>query len=88
MIYGQVKVILFGSRARGDDRPNSDYDLLIISKAFEHIRFYDRQVQVLKLLPRDIEVDVICLTPEEFSKRSKTLSIIGEAAREGIELTA
>lgn len=26
------KVILFGSRARGDDNPNSDLDLLIIQK--------------------------------------------------------
>ena len=26
------KIILFGSRARGDNRPDSDYDLLIIKK--------------------------------------------------------
>ncbi len=25
-----TRVILFGSRARGDDRPDSDYDLLIV----------------------------------------------------------
>ncbi|MGI0482349.1 nucleotidyltransferase domain-containing protein [Geminocystis sp. CENA526] len=26
------KIILFGSRARGDDRPDSDYDILIVLK--------------------------------------------------------
>ena len=85
---GRARVILFGSRARGDAHPNSDYDLLIICSAFSGVRFYDRQVRIYQLLPRNIDVDVICLTPEEFKARSKSLSIIAEAAREGIELTA
>ena len=85
---GRARVILFGSRARGDARPNSDYDLLIISHAFSGVRFYERPVRIYQLLPRNIDVDLICLTPEEFKARSKSLSIIGEAAREGVELTA
>ncbi len=85
---GPSKVILFGSRARGDARPQSDFDLLVISEAFSGVRFNDRHVRVYRLLPRTVEFDVICLTPEEFERRSKTLSIIGEAAREGVELTA
>jgi len=29
------KVILFGSRARGDARPNSDFDVLVIKESTE-----------------------------------------------------
>ena len=32
------KVILFGSRARGDNRQDSDYDLLIIKKRLKNAR--------------------------------------------------
>lgn len=31
-----MKVVLFGSRARGDHNPNSDYDIAIFSNAMEH----------------------------------------------------
>ena len=86
--FGPAQVILFGSRARGDAHPNSDYDLIVVSVAFKCIRFYDRHVRIYTLLPWNIDVDVICLTPEEFEARSKSLSIIAEAAREGVELTA
>ncbi len=29
--YGMIRVYLFGSRARGDNRPDSDYDLCVIA---------------------------------------------------------
>lgn len=35
--YGNInRVILFGSRARGDNTPNSDYDIAIFSNSMEH----------------------------------------------------
>jgi len=61
------KVILFGSRARGDYRKISDVDLIIVSKDFENRPYYTRS-QKLYLLwdyPSDIEIDIICLTPKE-----------------------
>ena len=43
--HGVEKVWLFGSRARGDARPDSDYDFLIskgrIRTLFEHMDFVD-----------------------------------------------
>ena len=32
------KVILFGSRARGEELPDSDYDILVLKKGVKHTR--------------------------------------------------
>lgn len=82
------KVILFGSRARGKFRRNSDVDLLIISNDFENVPFYQRAPRFYLLweYPNDIEIDILCLTPEEFLLKSRQVSIIREVAKEGIEI--
>lgn len=58
------KVVLFGSRARGDARPNSDYDFLVIQETTEppHKRS-GRLYTVLAEFPA--EVEVLVYTPEE-----------------------
>ena len=46
------KIILFGSRAKGNSKPWSDYDLCIVSKQFGKNRFLER-VKLMKLIPRE-----------------------------------
>jgi len=70
--YAPQKVILFGSYAYGEPRPDSDIDLLIIKETPE--RFIDRWVTVRRLLSdpkRTIPLETITLTPQEVSKRLK-----------------
>ncbi len=87
--YKDVRVILFGSRARGDAREWSDYDVLLISPSFRTMKFYDRLVDAGRhMWGTGLDIDMICLTPDEFEKRRNEVSIIGVAAREGVELTA
>ena len=68
-IAGQVhpeKIILFGSRARGEAGPDSDIDLLIIMPT-EH-RGED-ELRIRRLLSRfkvPVDIDVIVRTPEEY----------------------
>ena len=73
LIVGQFqphRIYLFGSRARGDDRPDSDVDLLIVlpivgsrhSKRVE-IRLALHHVRI----PKDIAV----VTPEEYARYYK-----------------
>lgn len=81
--FSPCKIILFGSRARGDWLMESDYDILIVSDAFQDMDFRERIIEVYKLLDQPLNVDVICLTPGEFERRKDELSIIGKAAREG-----
>lgn len=81
--FNPEKILLFGSRARGDNLRESDYDILIISKAFEELNFRERIIEVYKLVIEPLNVEVICLTPDEFNERKNELSIVGVAAREG-----
>ena len=83
--YSPEKILLFGSRARGDHLKESDVDILVISKKFEGVEFMKR-MQELYNWNKSVNLDSIGLTPEEFRKRKDELSIIGSAAREGIEI--
>jgi predicted nucleotidyltransferase len=68
--YSPQKVILFGSYAYGEPRPDSDIDLLVIKETPE--RFIDRWVTVRRLLSdptRTRPLEVIVLTPLEVSNR-------------------
>ena len=83
VLHPQV-VILFGSRARGDHRPDSDYDLLVVSNRFRGVRWVQRAALVTVLWDLPLDVEPICLTPAEFRRRRNEISIIGEAVREGV----
>lgn len=68
--YAPQKVILFGSRARGTARPDSDIDLLVIKETSE--RFIDRWVRVRQVLSdpeRRIPLETMVLTPQEVAQR-------------------
>ena len=78
---------MFGSRARGDNFNDSDYDIIIVSPDFANILFTQRIAKMYdfwKHYPLDIEP--ICYTPEEFEKKKKQIGIIRTAAEEGIEI--
>jgi len=77
------KIILFGSRARGDARPNSDFDVLVIKESDEPR--YRRDVPLyVALAGFDVPVDVMVYTPEEIREWSEVpLAFITTAVREG-----
>ena len=68
------QTILFGSRARGDHRPDSDIDVLIIKDPsppedwLEDLRDRARTLQMSEL-PEASGIDVICMTAKEFDTR-------------------
>jgi predicted nucleotidyltransferase len=77
------KIILFGSRARGDARPDSDIDLLVIQESTEP--GYRRDAALyLALAGLNAPVDVMTYTPEEIRDWSEVpLAFITTAVREG-----
>ena len=70
--YAPLGIVLFGSRAEGRARPDSDIDLLIIMDlpAPKHPIDRIREVQLLLRDARNgIPLDVIVSTPQEFERR-------------------
>lgn len=87
--YGPEHIILFGSRARGHARRDSDFDLIIVSRAFEGVHLHDRAVSMYGLVgDSNAFFDFICLTPVEYKKaRSNRWSgVVYVGAREGKDL--
>ena len=77
------KVILFGSRARGNARPDSDFDLLVIKNSEEP--GYRRDAALyLALAGLNAPVDVMVYTPEEVREWSAVpQAFVTTAVREG-----
>jgi uncharacterized protein len=64
------KIILFGSYAYGNPRPDSDVDLLVIMKT--KAKEIDRYVAVSNLLyPRQFPVDILVKTPTEMKAEAR-----------------
>ncbi len=83
-----VKIILFGSRARGDAREDSDYDILVVvregvgwRRTYKlRSRLYARLYELLCH-----EVDIVIVDEERLRKRRKLWGSLEYAAeREGI----
>jgi predicted nucleotidyltransferase len=80
------KIILFGSRARGDARPDSDYDLLLVepSSLPRHRRAARYRRALIGLAPGK---DILMWTPEEVVEWSEVPNaFITAALKEGIVL--
>lgn len=84
--FSPVDVILFGSRATGDEWKRSDYDFIIVSRAFEGMHWLDRIAQVVNLWEPLVDIDVLPYTPEEFERMKEESSVVRHAVREGKRL--
>jgi len=81
--FNPLRVILFGSHARGDARPESDIDLLVVLTQVANKRL--AAVAIRRTLA-DLPVckDVVVTTPEEIARRGDLIgTILRPALREG-----
>jgi len=81
--FDPERIILFGSHARGDARPDSDVDLLVVLP-FSGSK-QEKQLEI-RLALKGIRVpkDIVVTTPEDFRWRKEVPGTIERpAAREG-----
>jgi predicted nucleotidyltransferase len=82
------KIVLFGSRARGDHRPNSDIDLLVIEDSL--LPRHRRSIPLyaaLADLPLEVDTEVVVYTPAEVKEwSSASAAFVTTALREGMVL--
>lgn len=82
------RMILFGSRARGHARPDSDVDLLLVSPAFEGLSAGKRAAPLYRAWDADLAVDFLCYSPAEFERLRGQVSLVRIALEEGVEVAA
>lgn len=79
-------LILFGSRATGQEDESSDYDLIVVSPDFDGVPFLDRGQLLLPLREKEVSYDFLCYTPAEFETLSSQATMVRDAARTGVRL--
>ena len=84
--YGIQRMILFGSRARGRARKDSDVDLLLVSPRFRRKNAVDRASPLYLEWDLPYAVDFLCYTPEEYRRLSRRVTLVREAVREGVAI--
>lgn len=81
--FDPVKVILFGSHARGEAREDSDVDLLVILSSVESNRMDAIRIRRL-LADMPVSKDIVVSTPDELAARGDLVgSVLRPAIREG-----
>jgi predicted nucleotidyltransferase len=77
------KIILFGSRARGEANPGSDVDLLIVLPEAKNRR--QTAIEIRRALTGfPMAKDIIVTTPEEIARRGHLVgTVLRSALREG-----
>ena len=84
--YKIEKLILFGSRARGDEFVTSDFDFIVVSSDFRGVKFTHRMAEMYKYWNEAIDVEPLCYTPKEFERKKKEIGIVRQAVKEGLEI--
>lgn len=78
------RVYLFGSRARGEETDDSDFDILIVVPASELPGHSRDRIALRAIRGLRVPVDVIVMTREEFDrKRGVVCSLPATVDREG-----
>jgi hypothetical protein len=80
------KLILFGSRARGDNFVTSDYDFVVVSEAFSGRPFTRRASLLYDFWNSRCDLEVLCYTPQEWDRLKDSRGILLNAQNDGIRL--
>jgi len=85
--FAPAHIIIFGSRARGSARADSDIDVIVVSERFRDIRYPNRMGRFLNAVRPRQAVEAICYTPDEFDRlAAKGWPFVTIAIKDGIRI--
>lgn len=87
-MYGDrlARVVLFGSRARGDHRLDSDYDVAVFLRGFaDRWQEVDRIVSLVADIARDTGA-VVSALPYRIGAAEEPSPLMAELRRDGVDL--
>ena len=79
--FDPLKIILFGSGARGDADPQSDIDVIIVYQTEK--RFMDRLRELHESWPLPKAVDILAYTPDEYEAMLEISAFVQDAVKQG-----
>jgi len=82
-----AKIYLYGSYAKNTWLKDSDVDLIVISKCFERIDFWERYPMLRKLATEKRAFEILAYTPEELLKALEKSIVVKDASTYWIEIT-
>jgi predicted nucleotidyltransferase len=74
--YSPEKIILFGSRARGDHKEDSDYDILIIKDVENRRKFASLLYSELRLNNLIVNVDFLVTSRDRYEKLKTDIGLV------------
>jgi len=80
------RLILFGSRARGDNFVTSDFDFVLVSDDFSKVPFVKRASRLYEIWHSSRDLEVLCYTPNEWRRLKNRRGILLNAQDEGTHL--
>jgi len=79
------RVIVFGSKARGDADSDSDLDVLVVATGDEKLKTSIRILGYELALPKNVVPSIVVYTSEEFEQRRQNRSVFIESVeRDGV----
>ena len=79
---GAKRIAVFGSYARGDEKPGSDIDIIVVYQTEKKFMNRLEELYLSWTLPK--AVDILAYTPDEFEQMQKENFFIQDAVKEGI----
>ena len=83
---GALRVLLFGSVARGTAGPGSDIDLAVVTPAVRGRPLIGRGAEELLAAKPTVPVNLLVYTPEEWMEVSRRQFVLREMIGKGVDL--